>query len=136
MTHNTYVLNLFNAVREWFFPSFLRRFSDSSTYNDDTTKDVEDSKGSIKCLEIKNSESQKDVDDDLSDDYLQIDDEELKANTRANSLTNVAQYSKISAVKVEEMPPNIPSTKKGKSSLAIAAAATSIMFSMPASQVG
>ena len=132
MTHNTYVLNLFNAVREWFFPSFLRRFSDSSTYNDDTTKDVEDSKGSIKCLEIKKSESQKDVDDDLSDDYLQIEDEELKANTRANSLTNVAQYSKISAgVKAEDVP-KPPSTMKGKSSLAIAAAATSIMFSMPA----
>jgi hypothetical protein len=135
MTPNTYVLNLFNNVREWFFPSFLRRFSDSSTYNDDTTKDVEDSKGSIRCLEIINSESQKDLDEDSSSDHLQIEDEELKANTRANSLTNVAQYSKISAVKVEEIPPNITSTKKGKSSLAIAAAASSIMFSMPASHV-
>ena len=134
MRRNTYVLNLFNNVREWFFPSFLRRFSDSSTYNDDTTKDVEDSKGSTKCLEIINSGSQKEIDEDSSDDHLQVEDEQLKANTRANSLTNVAQYSKISAGKVDEVP-NIPSTKKGKSSLAIAAAATSIMFSMPASQV-
>ena len=113
----------------------MRRFSDSSTYNDDTTKDVEDSKGSTKCPEIINFESQKDLDEDSSDDHLHIEDEELEANTRANSLTNVAQISKISAVKVEEMPPNITSTKKGKSSLAIAAAASSIMFSMPASQV-
>ena len=134
MRHNTYVLNLFNNVREWFFPSFLRRFSDSSTYNDATTKDVENSKGSIKCLEVINSGSQKEINEDSSDDHLQVEDEQLKANTRANSLTNVAQYSKISAGKVDEVP-NIPSTKKGKSSLAIAAAATSIMFSMPASQV-
>ena len=104
MRRNTYVLNLFNAVREWFFPSFLRRFSDSSTYNDATTKDVENSKGSIKCLEIINSGSQKEIDEDSSDDHLQVEDEQLKANTRANSLTNVAQYSKISAGKVDEVP--------------------------------
>ena len=71
-------------------------------------------------------------DEDDEEDLQDEEDEVVVANTRANSLTNVAQFSKISAgVKAEDVP-KPPSTMKGKSSLAIAAAATSIMFSMPA----
>ena len=65
------------------------------------------------------------------------EDEEVEANTRANSLTNVTQYNKV-PVKAEEVPsasgkvPKITSAVKGQSSLmAMAAAGTSIMFSMP-----
>ena len=71
-------------------------------------------------------------DEDDDEDDIQEEDEVVVANTRANSLTNVAQYSKISAAVKAEDVTKPPTTMKGKSSLAIAAAATSIMFSMPA----
>ena len=140
MRPNTYVLNLFRCrlLREWFFPSFLRRFSDTASYHDGTssssTKEVDFPSKSSKnnCLDTIKIESEI----DLIDDYEELQEEEdevVVANTRANSLTNVAQYSKISAaVKATEDVPKPPTKMKGKSSLAIAAAATSIMFSMPA----
>ena len=71
-------------------------------------------------------------DEDDEEDFLEEEDEVVVANTRANSLTNVAQYSKIAAAVKGEDVPKPPTSMKGKSSLAIAAAATSIMFSMPA----
>ena len=72
------------------------------------------------------------MDDEDDDEDIHEEDEVVVANTRANSLTNVAQYSKIAAAVKGEDVPKPPTSMKGKSSLAIAAAATSIMFSMPA----
>ena len=72
------------------------------------------------------------MNEDDDEDLHGEEDEVVVANTRANSLTNVAQYSKISAAVKTEDVPKPPTKMKGKSSLAIAAAATSIMFSMPA----
>ena len=59
-----------------------------------------------------------------SDDESEEMDDEVEANTLANSMTNVSQYKNI-PVNGDE----IPSSTKGKSSLAIAAAASSLMFS-------
>lgn len=104
----------------------MRRFSDTSSYNDETSKYDENRKNSKKTR----SENIKESDDD--DDDSKEEDDEVEANTRANSVTNVAQYSGVS-VNAEELPIKVSrSSTKGKSSLAIAAAATSIMFSMPA----
>ena len=121
--------------REWLFPSFLRRFSDAAAYNEDTSNVYEDTNDPKKVIEVSRSENGKMHYKDEDDSDVEMGDIEVKANTKANSLTNVAQISKV-AVKADQVPMEIPrAAKKGKSSLAIAAAATSIMFSMPANQV-
>ena len=121
--------------REWLFPSFLRRFSDAAAYNEDTSNVFEGTNDPKKVIEVSRSENGKTHYKDEEDSDAEMGDIEVKANTKANSLTNVAQISKV-AVKAEQVPMEIPrAAKKGKSSLAIAAAATSIMFSMPANQV-
>ena len=70
------------------------------------------------CKKIKFQEKEN------SDDESEEMDDEVEANTLANSMTNVSQYKNI-PVNGDE----IPSSTKGKSSLAIAAAASSLMFS-------
>ena len=121
--------------REWLFPSFLRRFSDAAAYNEDTSNVYVDTNDPKKVIEVSRSENGKMHYKDEDDSDVEMGDIEVKANTKANSLTNVAQISKV-AVKADQVPMEIPrAAKKGKSSLAIAAAATSIMFSMPANQV-
>ena len=100
-----------------FIPRFLRCSSDESLY--DTSKYVEHTKLSMSfCKKIKFEEKQN------SDDESEEMDDEVEANTLANSMTNVSQYNNI-PVNGDE----IPSSTKGKSSLAIAAAASSLMFS-------
>ena len=104
-------------VRDLFIPSFLRCSSDESLY--DTSKYVEHTKLPMTfCKRIQSQEKQN------SDDESEEMDDEVEANTLANSMTNVSQYKNI-PVNGDE----IPASTKGKSSLAIAAAATSIMFS-------